>query len=353
MLFRTNAQSRGVREGAGRGRRALRGAGRRAVLRAGRGAPGDGGAAGGDPDRARTGAACGRRSSRRWRRSAGGPTPPPGGGVAREQWEALAALVGAGRGVQRRAVPHGRLAEFGEELARRAAQQHAPTVEGVTLASLHSAKGLEWDAVFLVGLAEGMLPTTYAKTPDAVEEERRLLYVGITRARQWLCCPTPSARSPGRPAAAAVPVPAAARRRPAASAAGRRETRDAGRHPPPACIAVSVPGLRRDPADAARDRKLGRCADLPVQIDEELFERLREWRVGLADGAEGAGVRRVHRRHPDRAGRAPADARRSSWSTSPASAPASSASTARRCSPWSPGRGRPISAPEPPAEGES
>src|SRR5204863_2203921 len=91
----------------------------------------------------------------------------------------------------------GTLPEFNDELARRAAVQHAPTVEGVTLASLHSAKGLEWDAVFVVGLAEGTLPTTYARTPEALEEERRLLYVGITRARQWLWLSYSAARSPG------------------------------------------------------------------------------------------------------------------------------------------------------------
>ncbi|NED53199.1 ATP-dependent helicase, partial [Micromonospora aurantiaca] len=125
------------------------------------------------------------------------PDSPPPGGAARERWEALAALVQLAEEYAAEAEDDPGLAGFTEELARRAAQQHVPTVEGVTLASLHSAKGLEWDAVFLVGLAEGTLPTTYAKTMEQVEEERRLLYVGITRAREWLWLSYATARSPG------------------------------------------------------------------------------------------------------------------------------------------------------------
>lgn len=67
----------------------------------------------------------------------------------------------------------------------------------MTLASLHSAKGLEWDAVFLVGLTEGMMPIAYAKTDEQVEEERRLMYVGITRARVHLSLSWALSRSPG------------------------------------------------------------------------------------------------------------------------------------------------------------
>jgi DNA helicase-2/ATP-dependent DNA helicase PcrA len=198
------------------------------------------------------------------------PDEAPAGGAARERWEALQALVAlTGE------VPAGSLDEFGAELARRAAVQHAPTVEGVTLASLHSAKGLEWDAVFLVGLAEGTLPTTYAKTPEALEEERRLLYVGITRARQWLWLSYAAARSPGgraRRASRFLPVAEAgpARRQGAPKERGARRT---------VLVSCRICGAA---LLAGPDRKLGRCPDCPSDLDEELFERLREWRVRVA-----------------------------------------------------------------------
>ncbi|MFC5908497.1 ATP-dependent helicase, partial [Streptacidiphilus monticola] len=128
------------------------------------------------------------------------PEPPAGSGAVRERWESLAALVRLAEEFEagRRAVGAGvTLADYVAELDARAAAQHAPAVEGVTLASLHAAKGLEWDAVFLVGLTEGMLPITYAKTDEQVEEERRLLYVGVTRAREHLTLSWALARSPG------------------------------------------------------------------------------------------------------------------------------------------------------------
>ena len=84
------------------------------------------------------------------------------------------------------------------ELELRAEAQHPPTVEGVTLASLHAAKGLEWDAVFLVGLVEGTVPIQHADGDDAaIEEERRLLYVGVTRAREHLWMSWALARAAG------------------------------------------------------------------------------------------------------------------------------------------------------------
>ena len=107
---------------------------------------------------------------------------PEGRGAVRDRWESLNAIITLAE-----EMPVGTtLRQFSDELAERAAGQHEPTLPSVTLATLHSAKGLEWQSVFLAGLSEGLLPISYAKTDAAVEEERRLLYVGITRAQRFL-----------------------------------------------------------------------------------------------------------------------------------------------------------------------
>ena len=67
---------------------------------------------------------------------------------------------------------------FLRELEDRAEQNNPPTLPGVVLATLHAAKGLEWDHVFLAGVSEGFLPMG-----SDTNEERRLFYVGLTRAR--------------------------------------------------------------------------------------------------------------------------------------------------------------------------
>src|SRR5690554_6646453 len=108
--------------------------------------------------------------------------PPESRGAVRDRWESLNAVMGLAESAPRETT----LREFVEDLYERASAQHEPTMEAVTLATLHSAKGLEWGTVYLVGLSEGLVPITYAKTFEAIDEERRLLYVGITRARKEL-----------------------------------------------------------------------------------------------------------------------------------------------------------------------
>ncbi len=108
--------------------------------------------------------------------------PPQAAGSVRERWESLNAIMG----LVDDAPPGTTFRQFTDDLLARQAAQHEPAVAAVTLCTLHAAKGLEWEGVHIVGLGEGLVPIGYARTPEALEEERRLLYVGITRARRRL-----------------------------------------------------------------------------------------------------------------------------------------------------------------------
>ncbi|WP_167105026.1 ATP-dependent DNA helicase UvrD2 [Mycobacterium sp. DL592] len=202
----------------------------------------------------------------------------PQGTKARERWEALTALA-ALVDDEVAARPQLDLPALMSELRLRADARHPPTVQGVTLASLHAAKGLEWDAVYLVGLADGTLPISHALAhgPDseAVEEERRLLYVGITRARthlqlSWALARTPGGRQGRRPSrflngiapqTQAEPTPNKPRRQRGATPRCR------------VCNAV----LSTPPAIMLR-----RCETCSVDIDDELLGQLKDWRSRTA-----------------------------------------------------------------------
>ena len=202
---------------------------------------------------------------------------PQNSGAVREKWESLAALVGLADELNRVRGPEAfTLQTFVAELEERAAAQHAPTVQGVTLASLHSAKGLEWDAVFLVGLSEGLMPISFADTQEAVDEERRLLYVGITRARVHLSMSWSTSRSPGG-RASRKPSRFLDALRPAS--AGQASFRQPRAKASRKSSAPAVCRVCKRPLLTGSERKIGRCNDCPVSYQEETFEALRAWRL--------------------------------------------------------------------------
>jgi DNA helicase-2/ATP-dependent DNA helicase PcrA len=198
---------------------------------------------------------------------------PPAGTAGRQRWESLRALAGLAEEMVA-LDSETDLARFVGELATRADASHPPTVQGVTLASLHAAKGLEWDAVFLVGLADGTLPIQHAEGDDAkIEEERRLLYVGVTRARRVLALSWALSRAAG----------------------GRRHRQRSrflhglipGAHPSarvPAGRGGAKPTCRicGSPLGGAEAMTPRRCSGCPSGLDVELLDRLKSWRRDIA-----------------------------------------------------------------------
>jgi DNA helicase-2/ATP-dependent DNA helicase PcrA len=202
----------------------------------------------------------------------------PVGTRARERWEALSALAEL---VDDEVAQRPQLEFPGllAELRMRADARHPPVVQGVALASLHAAKGLEWDAVFLVGLADGTLPISHALAhgaeSEAVEEERRLLYVGITRARTHLALSWALARSPG-------------------GRQGRKPSRFLNGIAPQARAEPGPSKSRRNRGTPTRCRicnnnlttpaavMLRRCETCAADIDEDLLLRLKAWRLDVA-----------------------------------------------------------------------
>jgi DNA helicase II / ATP-dependent DNA helicase PcrA len=198
--------------------------------------------------------------------------PPTTGGQVRERWESQNALVDLAAGL---AADGPTLTDLVAELQRRAAVQHAPSGAGVTLTTLHGAKGLEWDAVALVGIHEGGVPFVLAETDAQIAEERRLLYVGVTRAREHLRISWSGGRGrdrrPSRFLAAAMPTSAAT---------VRQRRRPVTKETVPTMCRVCGNGLH-----APAERMLGRHEDCPSRYDEDLLAALHTWRTRAAESA--------------------------------------------------------------------
>ena len=215
---------------------------------------------------------------------------PQGSGAVRERWESLAALVTLAD-----ENPQWDLPAFVTELDHRSEAQHAPAADAVTLSSLHSAKGLEWQVVFIVGCSDGLLPLSNADSPDEIEEERRLLYVGMTRAKSYLHLSWARARQPGgrenrefskflvtlRDSTGQIAdgLDGDQSRGSVHRGSGRARTERKKRGP--AMCRTCGKGLVTAP-----ERSLGRCRTCPSTYDPEQFEQLKRWRLRQATERE-------------------------------------------------------------------
>lgn len=200
--------------------------------------------------------------------------PPEGSGRVREQWESLQALLDLAEELLGE-EPAWRFGELMTAIEQRASLQQAPTLRGVTLSTIHSAKGLEWAAVALVGAHEGMLPFALSSTPRELDEEKRLCYVAITRARDRLRISW-SRRGPGgrghrEPSRFLAGLVVAANEPAKSGSASMRRRRG-----------VEQCRVCGKPLAGGVELKLGRHSDCPSSFDEDLLMKLKEWRLQAA-----------------------------------------------------------------------
>lgn len=211
----------------------------------------------------------------------------PTGAQERQRWQSLSALVDLASELAT-TNPQLDLAGLLVLLRERSESKNPPRMQGVTLASIHAAKGLEWDAVFLIGLVDGTLPIRHAlkgsHSVDAIEEERRLLYVGVTRARENLHLSWSQARQPGGKATrrrtrfldGLVPWEAERDAQRAAEATSGAGASHRGRQGAPKDKdACAMCGTR---LTTPEHRILGVCEAHAGDVDQTLVTELREWR---------------------------------------------------------------------------
>lgn len=165
------------------------------------------------------------------------------------------------------------LAGVSDALAQRAADKRGPTSSAVTLSTIHAAKGLEWDSVYIMGAHEGMLPFGKAAntSDDAVEEERRLFYVALTRPRFHAVITWSQSRgsttSSNRSASRFVKDISIARQQLAPTAeVGNATCRECASN-----------------LTSKKDKARGRCRDCAEQLAGPLHEALTQWRNAAAE----------------------------------------------------------------------
>jgi DNA helicase-2/ATP-dependent DNA helicase PcrA len=162
------------------------------------------------------------------------------------------------------------LADVLAELDRREAEEAVGSEGGVNLLTYHRAKGLEWDAVFLPALEEGLMPVRQAKEEAAIDEERRLLYVGITRARRHLALSWAARRASAPGGSSRTPSRFLDLLEPAGSA-GRMRSSGSRSRPSGESVARRIAALER-PGDGDAAGAGGGDPDV------HLLEALQRWR---------------------------------------------------------------------------
>lgn len=120
-------------------------------------------------------------------------TPKYSSESARTKWEALSALINVAKDLKAQ-YPEASFEEYFAEIAHRTNENYDPQAAAVTICTIHTAKGLEWEHVFIPSVVEGILPFDPKRAPENVEEERRLFYVAITRAKKSVYISTSKTR---------------------------------------------------------------------------------------------------------------------------------------------------------------
>src|SRR5207245_1554886 len=126
-----------------------------------------------------------------------------GADTRRDNLRALVRLAGEYRGLD----PNGTVEGFLAWLSATIRGDDTENGDAVELATFHAAKGLEWPVVYVTGLEQGLVPIGHATTPAAKAEERRLLYVAVTRAQRELRCSWAERRTFGSRTASRSPSP--------------------------------------------------------------------------------------------------------------------------------------------------